>query len=388
MALTILWLGLSTGAFVFGLALTWWLHQHHQIGAVIPLTSAIASCPLISIIVPARNEARNIRRCVVGLLAQTYPQLELIVVDDRSTDETPLILAELARGDSRLTVIPSVPLPRGWVGKPHALTQGAEAAQGEWLCFVDADTFATPDLLASTYAAAQIHQADLFTILTAQELGSFWEKVVMPIVFTALAVGFPSQQVNDPQRPEAVANGQFILIRRAVYQTVGGHRALYNSIAEDKALAEQIKRRGYRLVFGDGRAFARTRMYTSFAELWEGWTKNIYLGMRDRLGLLLFGAFASLAAALFLPGWLALGVIWLGAGGGGPAAIVLLQSLITWASVLFCRAQVTRSFGLSGGYAVTLPLGALIFGAMMFTSAFKVLSGRGVTWKGRTYADY
>jgi chlorobactene glucosyltransferase len=383
------WLLVSTAALALSLALTWWLHRHHRFGLeVTPATAALGGDgPLISLIVPARNEARNIRRCVEALLAQTYPNAEVIVVDDRSTDATPAILAELAGLHPRLRLVAGAPLPPGWAGKPHALVQGVALAtpRAEWYCFVDADTFAQPALLAAAYAAAQVHRADLLSLFTFQQLGTFWEKVVMPIVFSALAVGFPPHRVNDPARPEAVANGQFILVRRAPYAAVGGHAALFNSIIEDKALAENLKRAGYRLLLADGRRLARTRMYTSLAELWQGWTKNIYLGLHGRRGLMLLGAVTALAGALALPAWLLAGLAWLAAGGGLWAAGVVLQALLAWAYVVAVRAQVAHALGISRLYAFTLPLGALLFAGMMLASTLRGLTGRGVEWKGRVY---
>lgn len=334
---------------------------------------------------PVRNEARNVGRSVPALLAQTYPNLQIIVVDDKSTDATPQLLADLAAAEPRLQVIAGAPLPDGWRGKPHALAQGVASAQGEWLCFIDADTFAAPELLAAAYAAAETHSADLFTILTDQRLGSFWEKVVMPVVLSGMAFGFPPERVNDPRRPDAVANGQFILIRRSVYEAVGGHAALRGSLVEDKALAETVKRAGYRLLLADGRALAETRMYTSLAELWEGWTKNMFLGLQDRLWLLFFGSFMSFVAALALPAWLLAALVWLALGGGTPAAVAAAEALMVWAAVLVARARVAQGLGISSWYAVTLPLGALLFGTMMLVSSLRVVSGRGVVWKGRTY---
>jgi chlorobactene glucosyltransferase len=385
MEASLIWLVLSTLLALASLAFIAWLHNRHHPGLPIPPAPPPSEAPLISVIVPARDEARNLPRCLTGLLAQTYPRLEFIVVDDGSTDATPEILAGFAARETRLRVILGQPLPKGWAGKPHALTQGAETAQGEWLCFVDADTFAAPHLLASAYAAALSHNADLFTLLTRQELGTFWEKVLMPVVFTGIAAGFPTQHVNDPRRPEAIANGQFILIRRAVYEALGGHRALRSSIVEDRDLAARVKRAGYRLVLGDGRALARTRMYTSFREIWEGWTKNIYFGVRDRRWLLALGVLVSTAGALFLPGWLTAGWAWWRAGGDWPALAVLAEAALVWGCVLYTRAQVAREFAISRWYALTLPLGAILFGAMLGTSTLKVLSGKGVTWKGRTY---
>jgi chlorobactene glucosyltransferase len=225
----------------------------------------------------------------------------------------------------------------------------------------------------------------MFSILTEQELGSFWERTVLPLVFLGLSFGFPAERVNDPAKPDAIANGQFILIKRSVYQAVGGHAAVKDRVDEDKAIAIVVKRAGYRLVLADGRKVAKTRMYTSLPEMWEGWTKNIFLGLRDRLWLLSFGAFLGLAVSLVLPIWLLGGWIWLGSGGGIAAAVVAGESIVLWVYLLWMRIQACRAFGIPGGYAFTFPLGASIFTAMMVVSAFNVISGRGVSWKGRRY---
>lgn len=381
------WLALSTLGVVAGSVLTWWLHRVRGLGIQVRPGAAAAGGggPLISVIVPARNEARNIERCVTALLAQTYQNYEVIVVDDRSTDDTGQILARLASADPRLRLVPGQPLPPGWAGKPHALAQGVAAARGEWLCFVDADTYARPEALAATYATAQAYQADLFSILTGQKLGTFWEKVVMPVVLSGLAFGFPPERVNDPRRPEAVANGQYLLIRRKVYDAVGGHTALRASLVEDKDLAEAVKHAGYRLVLADGQELAETRMYTSLGEVWEGWTKNMFLGLQGRPWLLALGAVASLAGALALPAWPLAGLIWLARGGGWPALGVSVEAAAVWGLVLYARALVAQGLKISPWYALSLPLGAGIFAAMMLTSTLRVVTGKGVVWKGRTY---
>jgi chlorobactene glucosyltransferase len=380
---------LSSLACLAGLAVLTWIHSQGRMDAVVlPTAPPPGPLPLISLIVPARDEERNVRRCVECLLAQTYPNFELIVLDDRSTDATPDILRELAARDSRLRTLRGVDLPPGWAGKPHALAQAAAQARGEWLCFVDADTFAAPEALASVYAEAQSRRADLFTIMTEQEVESFWERTILPLVFTALTVGFSPRRVNDPARKDAIANGQFIFIRRSVYEAVGGHEALKDSIVEDRDMAARVKGAGYRLVMADGRQVARTRMYTSLPEMWEGWTKNIFLGLNASPGLLLLGAFAaflSLFAALALPLWLAAGLVWWGADPGSGGWAVALEAAVVWAYLLVRRARVLRGMHIPAGYALTVPLGAGVFAAMMLTSAWKVLSGQGVTWKGRRY---
>jgi chlorobactene glucosyltransferase len=397
MSVAIFFLVLSSILFVAGMVVTFWIHGQYGLEKVpeqTNLTGFGESLPLISVIIPARNEARNIRRCVESLLVQTYPNYEIIVVNDRSTDATGQILEEIeqaGRGATNsqaasLRVLQGEELPDGWAGKPHVLVQGAEAANGEWLCFIDADTFAGPQLLSAAFETAMAKNVDLFTILTAQELGTFWEKVILPLVFTALSVGFPAERVNDPDEPDAIANGQFILVRRDAYTAVGGHQAVYNQIAEDKALADVFKRKGYRLFVADGRDLASTRMYTSLAEIWEGWTKNIFLGMRDRLGLLLFGAVVGLIAALLLPVWLAGGIAWAVQVGGWLSKVVAIESVILWVTLLWVRGRASKAFAISPLYAFTLPLGAFVFSAMMIVSTYRVVSGQGVTWKGRTYA--
>ncbi len=378
---------LSTLALLLGIVVITWIHNQYHLDVVVTPLPPPQEAPFLSVIVPARNEARNIRRCVEALLAQTYPNYELIVLDDRSTDETPLILRELAVRHPRLRVLNGTELPPGWAGKPHALHQAAKAARGEWLCFVDADTFAAPEALASVFVKAQETGADLFTIMTAQEVKTFWERVVLPLVFTALSVGFSPRKVNDPKRKDAIANGQFIFIRQAVYDAVGGHEALKESIVEDKDLAVRVKRAGYRLIVADGRQVAATRMYTSLPEMWEGWTKNIFLGLKGSAGMLLlgaFGAFLSLMAALALPLWLVAGLI-LGAAGVGSGWGLAAEAALLWGYLIFWRILALRAMKVPVWYSLTVPLGAGIFAAMMLTSAWKVLSGRGVTWKGRHY---
>jgi chlorobactene glucosyltransferase len=381
----------STLAMLLGLFLTWLVHSRGKLNIIggpkteLVKPSTPGSLPLISIIVPARNEAHNIRRCLEGLLTQNYPNFEIIAVDDRSTDLTPRVLAELAGKDVRLRVVHGGELPEGWVGKPHALVQGVAIAQGEWLCFMDADTFASPGLLWSSYDLAYHHQADMFSILTGQILGSFWERTILPLVFLGLAFGFPAKRVNDPAKPDAIANGQFILIKRAVYDQVGGHGAVRDRIDEDRALAAIVKHTGYRLVLADGRDLAHTRMYTSLAEMWEGWTKNIYLGLQGKYWLLAFGAVLGLLVAVVLPFWLVGGSIWFLSWGGANAVVVAVEASVLWGYLLFKRWLACRDFEISGWYAFTFPLGALMFTLMMIASTFNVLSGRGVSWKGRRY---
>jgi len=379
---------LSTAFFIGGILIIYWLHNQDHLDIIVKPTPPPPHAPLISVCIPARNEERNIRACVESMLVQDYPNFEVIVLDDRSTDSTPLILADIASCDSRLRPINGSDLPPDWTGKPHALRQASAASRGEWLCFLDADTFVTREALSSCYAKAIETNADLFTIMTFQVTGSFWERVVMPLVLTALSVGFSPHKVNDPKRKDAIANGQFILIKRSVYDAIGGHESVKDSIVEDKAIAEQVKWNGYRLIVADGIRIARTRMYTSLPEMWEGWTKNIYLGLREQPALMalgVFGAALAMLAAFFLPLWLPLGIFWYLQSGAWMAVAVVVESFVLWSFLLWVRAKSVLKMGISPWYALTVSLGAAVFGAMMFASAWKVISRQGVTWKGRVY---
>jgi len=384
-------ISLSTLLLIFSLIILYWVHnQYHLDIALEPteLPQDLDNPPLISVCVPARNEARNIRRCVESLLAQDYPNFEIIVLDDRSTDATPQILDELSKRDARLKVIAGSELDPGWAGKPHALTQASAAARGEWLCFVDADTFPAPGTLRAVHAKAVETNADFFSIFTHQEMESFWERAVLPLVLTALSVGFSPRKVNDPESDVAIANGQFIFIKRRVYDAIGGHAAIRDSIVEDKDLAVLTKSSGYRLIVADGGDFVRTRMYTSLPELWEGWTKNIYLGLREEprlVALGIFGAFLALFGALALPVWVGIGVYLTVASPNHVGLVILVEALIVWGTLIYWRVLTNRAIEIPPWYALTAPLGAGVFAAMMFTSAFRVISGKGVTWKGRRY---
>ncbi len=379
---------LSTLFFIGGIFIIHWLHNQYQMYIIVEPAPPPQPAPLISVCIPARNEERNIRTCVEAILNQDYPNIEIIVLDDRSSDATPQILADIASRDSRLHPISGSDLPKGWAGKPHALFQASASARGEWLCFVDADTFLSPATLSSCYAKALATQADMFTIMTFQILGSFWEKTIMPLVMTALSVGFSPRKVNDPNKKDAIANGQFILIKRSTYDTIGGHESVKDNIVEDKAISEQVKWNGHRLIVADGMQMVRTRMYTSLPEMWEGWTKNIYLGLRDEPSLMalgIFGAFLTMTVALILPAWPLLGSYWYLNNGGWMAMTVTVESVCLWAYVIYVRVQIATKMEISPWYAFTTPLGAGVFSAMMFASAWKVISRKGVTWKGRVY---
>jgi chlorobactene glucosyltransferase len=357
-----------------------------------PHTEAVpAERPLVSIIVPARNEERNIRRCVDSLLMQDYEHFEVIVVDDGSTDQTARILDEMVamhpRGE-RLWVLRLRNLPQGWAGKPHAIHRGTQEAHGEWLVFTDADTRHAPNALRSALTQAECEHADLFSLGSKQELPTFWEKVLMPMAFLGVGMLYPPRLVNDPHSPVAVANGQYILLRRAVYDALGGYARpeLRNTLLDDRDLAHVVKEHGYKLRFVEGRGLVSVRMYHNFNEIWRGWRKNVYLGNRGGLGFFLvqiIGLPMVTVIPLLMP-WLARLTRGRHTGRIGRKEAAFGTGLEV-TSVLAYRSWVDKQLQVPWYYVFSQPLAGTIFAAILSQSSWRILTKRGVDWRGRAY---
>jgi len=321
------------------------------------------SNPVVSIILPARNEEVCLGACLESLVAQTGTVFEIIVVDDASTDRTAEIARSFEINESPdapgrgttsnraenhgntiegtalsralpepeaphgkdpsaslragarssivnagadalvrpdLHVIPAGPLPDSWTGKNNAMAAGAKVAKGKWLLFTDADTVHRPGSLSRAIAEAEEHNVALLSYSPEQEVRGFWEKAVMAVIFADLARTYPPAKVNDPASPVSAANGQYLLISREAYDAVGGHAAIANNLLEDVAMARLVKSSGRKIFFRYGGDAVRTRMYRSFAQLREGWTKNLTL---------LFGHPLEMAAQYLIESFLLLAVV-------------------------------------------------------------------------------
>lgn len=230
----------------------------------------------VTAIVPARNEEQTIGACVASLARQ--PQVtEIRVVDDMSSDGTAATVRRMTDDIPSLRVIETRTLPSGWVGKSHAAWVGAEGAQTGWLLFVDADAVLEPGAVERALGIASRERASLVSFSPEQITGTWYEKTMIPFVFTRLSRHFSFDEVNDPASPAAAANGQFLMVDREAYLAVGGHASVAGEVLEDVALAARFKSAGYRLHFADGRGVVRVRMYHSFRGMLEGWEKNLYL---------------------------------------------------------------------------------------------------------------
>ncbi len=341
----------------------------------------------LSMIIPARNEGTVIERCVRSILATTYPDLELIVVDDRSTDDTAAIVERIAREDRRVRLVRGEPLPEGWYGKPWACVQGYRAATGEVLCFTDADTTHEPALMPHAVGALVASGAELFTVMPTQLCITPAERLVLPQIFFLLGVRFDPARLNRARRPQdAIANGQFILMSRAAYEKVGTHAVVHGEVAEDLALAQEVLKRGGRLHMEYALDLMQTRMYTSWAHIKEGWSKNLYLGarrvfppdqvIRRRIAPLFIAV--PFLFWLLPPVALLLQVAGLDLGLLTPALAATLLSALFW-MIVVAGMELPAVWGL--GY----PIGAAACVYIALRSTWR--GARKVEWKGRTYGE-
>jgi glycosyltransferase involved in cell wall biosynthesis len=240
--------------------------------------------PWVTAIIPAKDEESTLAECLASACAQSYPRLEILVVDDRSTDRTAEIAREFAARDGRVRLISVHHLPLGWTGKNHALHLACAQARGEWLWLIDSDTRHHPDSLAIVYAYAQRTGAALASLVPEMRCETFWEKVLQPLEGIVLMRSFPLFRVNDDRSAMAFANGQYILISRAAYDASGGHEAVRDRFVEDIYMAKRVKALGMPLRVAIGTEISSTRMYTSLGQIVRGWSRILYDALGRRPG--------------------------------------------------------------------------------------------------------
>lgn len=331
----------------------------------------------ISAIIPARNEQENIEAAVRSVAAQLEVE-EIIVVDDESTDHTPEILQRIAAEIPRLKTLRTPDLPAGWIGKNHALWTAAQVARGDWLLFTDADTALLEGAVNRALQDAQQYGASLVSYSPEQLAQSFVERALIPFIYCRLARKFNFATVNDLLRPEAAANGQFILIRRDVYDQIGGHRGVAAEVLEDVVLARRVKQSGFILHFAPGGGIARTRMYRSFRALWQGWSKNLYA---------LLGASVGEAAReifIIFP-WLFLGLLIAGIcirGRAGGALFIGAAAAFALGHLWYARELKANRY--SERFIIYYELAAFLYAGLICASFWKYRRGE-ISWKGRQY---
>lgn len=325
-----------------------------------------------SILVPARNEERSIRACIVSLCEQHDTNFEVIVLNDGSTDRTAEILNDVQRQYPHLRIVQGKPLPDGWVGKSWACMQLSEYASGDELIFTDADTVHDAEMLSSVRALTSRGDIDAFSIIPHEELGTFAEHAVIPMVHVLYFCYVPNNLILQAKNVSiSAANGQFFWFRRSTYDRIGGHRAVQNSMVEDVYLARTVKRAGFRLALVDGSKVVRCRMYTSARDVTDGFSKNLFPATNYNLPL----------TVVFLLHLLLLYVI--------PLPLLFTDSFL-YASVALVAAASFRGliawrFAMPFWHVFLQPVTALWAFVIGIRSIVWAYSPTGPRWKGRSY---
>ncbi len=343
----------------------------------------LSEWPKISVVIPARNEEKNIARCVESIGRQTYPKdkFEVIVVDDHSEDRTPEILKELQTRYSNLKTIPGRPLPEGWLGKSNACAHGAESASGDFIFFLDADTWAEPEMLSATVSFIEEKKIDLLSLNPLQSMVSKSEKSFLPGVFAAIASAMRFHESNTPGKPFAMASGQFMVFRRTAYDAVEGHERVAKIIEEDMEFAKIIKSSGHRLYWAFGDHVMNTRMYTSLPGIWQGFSKNLMTLMSlQTLPQAINCAMRFIGLAWLPTIMLLLNLI---TGWNDTLAITSLSiSAVTQLVLLIMYFSMVRALKIPLIYGFTIPLGFTLHAAMLLQN-YRNKKNRKIIWKGR-----
>ncbi|ABB25957.1 putative glycosyltransferase family 2 [Synechococcus sp. CC9902] len=349
----------------------------------------------LTVVIPAFNESLNIKRSL-GSVFQSLPPCgnwHVVVVDDMSTDSTVDMAQECAKQMdqlNRFTLIQAGPRPADerWVGKNWACSKAMEQLKSSWVLFIDADVELRPTALRRALVQAIHERADLFSVAPRLVCTCLAEWMVQPIMASLLGLGFPIVEANDPSSDVAFAAGPFMLFRRSAYDAIGGHAALAGEVVEDLALARTIKTSGFRLRYVLGLDAVDLQMYPNLSALWEGWTKNWFLGLdRNIPKALAAGGVVMLMFAspwILLPTCAVLAVVLL-----GPTVMIVASALLAAMALVLqivLRFWIQDRFGVPMRFWWLMGAGGLLVGAIAPVSVWRSITGRGWTWKGRSLA--
>ena len=349
----------------------------------------------LTVVIPAFNESLNIKRSLRSVFQSLPPcgNWHVVVVDDMSTDSTADMAQECAKQMdqlNRFTLIQAGPRPANerWVGKNWACSKAMEQLKSSWVLFIDADVELRPTALRRALVQAIDERADLFSVAPRLVCTCLAEWMVQPIMASLLGLGFPIVEANDPSSDVAFAAGPFMLFRRSAYDAIGGHRALAGEVVEDLALARTIKTSGFRLRYVLGLDAVDLQMYPNLSALWEGWTKNWFLGLdRNIPKALAAGGVVVLMFAspwILLPTCAVLAVVLL-----GPTVMIVASSLLAAMALvlqIILRFWIKDRFGVPVRFWWLMGAGGLLVGAIAPVSVWRSITGRGWTWKGRSLA--
>ncbi|MGG1636258.1 glycosyltransferase [Paenibacillus sp. NRS-1760] len=372
-----------------GIGRVWLSGGAESIQADAPHAHGITPRPRLSVLIPARNEADNIAACIQSLLLEPSIFIEVLVLDDRSTDGTAEAARLAAAGDSRVRVLPGDVLPFGWLGKSHACHQLAEAAHGEWWLFLDADARLEPGALADALDTALAQGQGLVTGFPKQETGTWLEKLIVPMMSFSIACHLPIRLVRRSPDPKFVAaHGAFMMISAESYWATGGHAGFKGHLVDDMQLAGAVKKAGLPVTLAYVCPQISMRMYQNAAGVWNGYKKNIFAGVGRSsllLGIMLFMytllyilppimmiiSLAGLLMHAYPEGWL---------------TTVLLPSSLCYLLGVCLKRIIDRKSGQPWYLSLCLPASIFLLSAIALASWRASLNGTGYEWKGRRYS--
>ncbi len=342
------------------------------------------AAPLVSAVIPAKDEEATLDECLAAVRAQDYPSLEILVVDDRSGDRTAEIARRHAAEDPRVRLVQNDRLPPGWTGKTYVLHRHSDLARGEWLWFLDADVTPGPAFLPVMLEFARENRAELASVLPELRCETFWEQVVQPLAGIVLMQSFRPNHINDDSHPRAFANGQSILITRRAYDAVGGHRSVRDRFVEDIGLAQKVKGAGFPIRLAVTQGLISCRMYATLGQLVRGWSRILYdaldrkpwrllLKLLDPIVFCQSGHVALVAALVML------------ATGGGDFAWWLLGMSLVHHVLMYAVFRLVYDVSVPGSkYVATFPLGNLVTDGILVRALWMCITGK-VAWRGTSY---
>lgn len=384
--------GFGLGVAVLTYILFFWLTRLHEIRQNekwVPILDPQSEVklpkelPLISVLVPAHNEEKAIEQCLRSIIDQDYPNLEIICVDDRSTDRTVEVVSRLFAGRGNCRLISIDRRLEGWTGKCHALHVASTYAKGAWLAFLDADSSLHPGALKQCLNEVLKRKIGFITLTPKFILGSFWEKAIQPTLASMAAILFPLDQVNDPKSPVATANGMFFMISRRAYDKIGGHENVKDLAVEDIGIGKRIKAAGLGLLFANGRKLLFTRMYCGFDEVIKGWTRILSAAMNYRLSTVI--KYLPMHILVSLPCFILGLSLYMSQA---PEMIPMFWFGLPMACCLAMTVASVRFFDLMGlprHYSLYLTIGNLTLIAVHLIILKKILCNDALQWRGETY---
>lgn len=331
-------------------------------------------CPRVSILFAGRNEEEKLPSALTTLANLDYPNLEVVAADDRSSDATGRILDEFAAQHPRLKPLHIRELPKGWLGKPHALQSAFEVATGDWLLFTDADVRFHPDVLRRAITMARARNLDHLTLLVDMDMSGFWETALITFFGLAFHLGNSPYSVSNPKSRAYVGVGAFQLMTREAYEKSGMHRRLAMEVIDDMKLAKIVRLAGFRSGVGVSGDAVIVRWQAGTGNLIRGTTKNFFAAFGYNLPLAILGVAAMFAVNVLPFAGILFGTVW-----------IRILAAVAVAVALIFHAAVDVAMRVSPLYALTHPLGALFFCYMVARSTIVTLWQGGVNWRGTFY---